>query len=183
MSIDAIIEGVLAREGGYVNDPDDRGGETNWGITIATARAAGYAGAMRDLPRAAAAAIYRQRYVAAPGFDRIAEICAPVGEELVDTGVNMGPAVAARFLQRALNALNRRGMDFPDLAVDGAAGPATRKALSAFLHLRGQVVGTTVLMRLLEAQQAVRYLDIAEARPANENFMFGWISQRVGAIG
>lgn len=182
MTIDAIIDGVIGREGRYANDPRDAGGETMWGITIGTARAHGYLGAMRDMPRGIAEKIYRETYVVGPGFDLVALICAPVAEELVDTGVNMGTRVAARFLQRALNGLNRGGRDFADLVVDGDAGAATRDALRAFLAARGQVAGTTVLMRLLEAQQAVRYLDITEARPANESFMFGWVSQRVGTI-
>jgi lysozyme family protein len=182
MTIEAIIAGVIEREGGYSNDPNDAGGETMWGVTVAQARASGYAGPMRDLPRATAERIYRQRYVVGPEFDKIADMNAPIGEELVDTGVNMGPEVAARFLQRALNGLNRGGRDFADMVVDGEAGRATRIALSAFLKLRGQVAGTTVLMRLLEAQQAVRYLEIAQARRANENFMFGWIQQRVGSL-
>lgn len=177
--IDVIIDGIIGREGGYANDPNDAGGETMWGVTAATARAAGYAGAMRDMPRATAARIYRRQYVEGPGFDRIAAISAPIGEELVDTGVNMGPKVAGKFLQRALNALNREGRDYGDLVVDGETGAATRAALSAFIARRGQVAGATVLMKLLEAQQAVRYLDISEARPANENFLFGWIANRV----
>ena len=148
----------------------DAGGETMWGITIGTARQHGYQGPMRDMPRDVAARIYRQSYVIGPGFDRIAELCAPVGEELVDTGVNMGVAVAGRFLQRALNSLNRNGRDFADVVVDGECGRATRIALSAFLK------------RLLEAQQAVRYMEISAARPSNENFMFGWVSNRVGQL-
>ena len=182
MTIDAIIAGVVAREGGYANDPNDAGGETMWGVTVATARAAGYSGAMRDMPRATAERIYRKQYVEAPGFDRIAAISAPIGEELVDTGVNMGSRVAGRFLQRALNVLNRQGRDFADLVVDGNVGPGTRAALTAFMARRGEVVGTATLMKLLEAQQAVRYIDIAEARPANENFMFGWVANRVGRL-
>ena len=49
--IDDIIDHVLDVEGGYVNDPDDPGGATNHGITEREARAYGYEGAMRDLPR------------------------------------------------------------------------------------------------------------------------------------
>lgn len=182
MTIDAIIDGVIGREGRYANDPHDAGGETMWGITIGTARQHGYQGPMRSMPRDVAAGIYRQSYVVGPGFDKIAELCAPVGEELVDTGVNMGTVIAGRFLQRALNSLNRNGRDFADLVVDGECGRATRIALSAFLKARGEVAGTTVLMRLLEAQQAVRYMEIGQARPANENFMFGWVSNRVGSL-
>lgn len=180
-TVDTIIENVLKAEGGYVNDPRDRGGETNYGITVGTARAAGYTGAMRDLPRSLAKDIYRRRYVVAPGFDRIAEISEAIGHELVDTGVNMGPDAPARFLQRALNVLNRGATDFPDLVVDGKAGAATRQALRAFVERRG-ASGESVLLKLLEAQQAVRYIEIAEARPTNEAFMYGWVANRVGAL-
>ena len=51
------IDAILRAEGGYVNDPQDKGGETNYGITVAVARANGYAGPMRDLPVAMARAI------------------------------------------------------------------------------------------------------------------------------
>ena len=49
---DALINAVIDREGRYVNHPADRGGPTCWGITEAVARAQGYDGSMRDLPRA-----------------------------------------------------------------------------------------------------------------------------------
>ena len=59
--------------------------------------------------------------------------------ELFDTGANMGPAVAATFLQRALTALNRSGRDYPDLVPDGRIGATTLAALDAFLKVRGKV--------------------------------------------
>jgi lysozyme family protein len=51
-TIESLIDDVLAREGGYVDHPDDRGGATNFGITERVARASGYDGPMRELPRA-----------------------------------------------------------------------------------------------------------------------------------
>ena len=57
MTIAEVIDGVIRREGGYVNDPRDAGGETCWGITVAVARANGWTGPMKDLPRETAAAI------------------------------------------------------------------------------------------------------------------------------
>ena len=110
-TINAIIEDVLANEGGYVNDPRDAGGETNFGITIATARANGFTGPMKTMTRDFARGVYVKQYVEAPGFDKIAAISPSIGAELVDTGVNMGPKVAAQFLQRALNGLNNQGKD------------------------------------------------------------------------
>jgi len=178
MIIEDVIEELLAREGGYVNDPNDRGGETNWGITIGTARSHGYAGPMRDLPRATAKDIYRRIYVAAPGFDKVGAINAAIGGELVDTGVNMGVAIAGRFLQRSLNALNRQGRDFADLVVDDKIGPRSLDALSAYMLQRGKI-GETVLLRALNGLQVARYIEIAEGRSANETFVFGWLRTRV----
>ena len=114
MDIDALIDEIIAREGGYVNHPADRGGPTRWGITQAVARANGFAGEMASFPRAEAVAIYRRIYWLRPGFDRVARHAPGLAAELFDTGVNMGPAVAAGFLRRALNALNRGAADYPD---------------------------------------------------------------------
>ena len=69
---DQIIEGVLGKEGGYVNNSADKGGPTRWGITQNTARAYGYKGDMKDLPRETAKAIYTQQYWLEPKFDKIA---------------------------------------------------------------------------------------------------------------
>ena len=70
--IDGLIAGVVAREGGYVDHPADRGGPTRFGITEAVARAGGYAEAIRQLPRSVAEDIYRTRYWKGPGIDRVA---------------------------------------------------------------------------------------------------------------
>jgi lysozyme family protein len=92
----------------------------------------------------------------------------------------MGPAVAVTFLQRALTALNRGGKDYPDLAPDGRVGAATLSALDAFLAVRGRSSGETVLLRAIEALQGERYLRLAERRPANEAFLYGWLANRIG---
>lgn len=117
------------------------------------ARAHGYAGAMRSLPRHEAAAIYRRLYWLRPRYDQVAKRSDRVASELFDTGVNMGPAVATTFLQRALTALNRNGKDYADLTPDGRVGPLTLHALDAYLATRGKRPGETVLMRALEALQ------------------------------
>jgi lysozyme family protein len=179
MTIDALIEELLDREGGYVHHPADRGGPTNFGITQAVARANGWTGDMRRLPRAVAAGIYRRLYWHRPRFDDVARHAPGIGAELFDTGVNMGPKVASAFLQRALNALNRKTRDYADIAVDGAIGPATLAALAGFLRARGPA-GETVLLKALEALQGERYLRLAESRPANEAFLYGWLANRIG---
>ena len=176
--IDALVDAVIDREGGYVHHPADCGGPTRFGITEAVARAEGYAGDMRHFARPAAAALYRRLYWQRPGFDRVAERAPAVAAELFDTGVNMGPAVAAGFLQRALNALNRGASDYPDVLLDGRVGPATLAALDRFLATRPG--GAAVLVKAIEALQGERYLTLAERRPANEAFLYGWLANRLG---
>ena len=178
--VEDLIDGLIEREGGYVNHPSDRGGPTCFGITEAVARAHGYRGAMRELPRNEAAAIYRRLYWSRPRFDEVAKRSPRVAAELFDTGANMGPSVAATFLQRALTALNRNGKDYPDLVPDGRIGERTLAALDAFFASRGKAGAETVLLRALEALQGERYLRLAERRPANEAFLYGWLANRIG---
>jgi len=141
--VDRLIDALIDREGGYVDHPADKGGPTCFGITEAVARAQGYGGPMRRLPRAEAAAVYHRLYWVRPRFDEIAKRSPRLAAELFDTGVNMGPAVAATFLQRALTALNRNGQDFADLVPDGRIGAVTLSALDAFLAKRGNAGGET----------------------------------------
>lgn len=63
---------------------------------------------------------------------------------------------------------------------DGRAGSATLGALDAFLKLRGSPAGETVLLSALEALQGERYLRLAERRPGNEAFLYGWLANRTG---
>lgn len=178
-SIEDLIEDVIEREGGYVNHPADRGGATNWGVTEAVARRQGYAGEMRALPRSDAAAIYKRLYWHSPRFDAVAERTPKLAAEMFDTGINMGTGTATGFLQRALNALNREGRDYPDLKVDRAIGPATLSALDAVLNKRGKAA-EGVLLKAVEALQGAHYLNIAEARPSQEAFVYGWLANRIG---
>ena len=178
MIVTDVIDALIAREGGYVDHPADRGGPTRWGITEQVARAWGYAGDMQELPRETAEAIYLERYWTGPGFNQVAARTDTIAEELLDTGVNMGPMVASRFLQRALNVLNRGASVYPDVAVDGVIGRMTLHALDRFIAARGPE-GLKVLLRMLNAQQSVRYIELAEARPSQEDFEYGWQRERV----
>ena len=179
MDVTTLIDELIEREGGFVDHPADRGGPTKFGITEGLARAHGYQGAMRDLPRAFAAQIYRELFWETPLLNEVAKVAPRLAAELFDTGVNMGPRIAFRFLQRALNGLNRGGRDYADIKVDGITGPATLKALSGFIRTRGNV-GEAVLLKAVEALQGERYLRLAERRPANEAFLYGWLANRIG---
>jgi lysozyme family protein len=177
--IDQLIEDIIEREGDYVNHPADRGGPTRWGITEAVARRQGYLDDMRRLPRSDAAAIYKRLYWLTPSFDKVAEISPKLAEELFDTGVNMGTGTAIAFLQRALNALNRNGSDYGDIAVDRLIGPATLLALGALLRKRG-ANGEVVILKAVEALQGAHYVRLAETRPSQEAFLYGWLANRIG---
>lgn len=179
MNIDQYLKELIDREGGYVNNPADRGGPTKYGITEAVARANGYNGNMRDLPLDFAITVYKKRYWTEPRFDQINTITSAVAEELLDTGVNCGVAFARPLLQRALNLLNNQGKGgWPDIAVDGIYGPATLNALKTYLVKRGKE-GELVLLRVLNIMQGQRYIEICERNPSQEQFFFGWISNRV----
>lgn len=179
MDIDILIDEVIAREGGFSDHPADKGGPTRWGITQAVARRHGYGGEMRHFPRNEATRIYRAVYWDGPRFADVAVISPNVAAELFDTGVNMGPAAATGFLQRSLNALNRQQRDYADLLIDRRIGPATLGALTAFFRIRGDN-GESVLLKAMEALQGARYLRLAEERPANEAFLYGWLANRIG---
>lgn len=179
MSIEGkIITNIIKVEGGYVNHKSDLGGATNYGITEKVARENGYTGSMEDMPMQVAYDIYKKKYWDINSLSSIAELSEAIAEEVADTGVNMGTGTAGKFLQRSLNALNLKGTIYPDLVVDGAVGPVTVNALKRFLeHRKSQ--GELVLLHMLNSLQGARYIEISEAREANEDFVFGWFLHRV----
>lgn len=168
-----LEEHLRGHEGGYSNDPKDAGGETNHGITVAVARAFGYAGPMRAMTWTDAKAIYEARYWRQPGYHWIADISAPVALALADIGINQGPAAAGTLLQRLLNVMNDGATRYPDVTEDGALGAMSRASLTAFLKHRGRE-GEQILIRGLTALRFARYVDLAERRPTDERFMYGW---------
>jgi len=133
-SVRDIAEGIVAREGGYVNDPDDPGGATNFGVTIHTMRRLGLdldrdgtvtEADVRALTRAQAVDIFVEHYFDRP---RIAELPQAIQPSVFDMYVNAG-SNAVRILQQLL-----RDMRI-EVAVDGIIGPqtiaASRRAMDA----------------------------------------------------
>lgn len=175
---DQLIATLLPVEGGYSNDPSDPGGETNWGITLRTARENGYTGPMLAMTQAQASDIYRRRYWTGPGLALVAPISAKVAGALFDIGVNSGVVTGVIFLQRALNVLNEQASDYPDVQADGGIGPATLAALRGLLARRGPL-GETVLLRALNCLKGAHYIEIAEGRSESEKYEFGWLANRV----
>lgn len=182
--LEPIIDEVIGIEGGFVDDPNDAGGATRWGTTETVARADGYEGDMRDFPREWAVNIYEKNYFLDPNFHLIAKHSVKIAKELFEIEVNCPPGVAAKFMQRALRVLNdpkgNGQVIFPDVEVDGRIGGDTANALQAFLKYRaGGHQGEQVLLKMINAQQAVYYIERAEKRPANERFAYGWVANRV----
>lgn len=176
-AIVAMIAGVIAVEGGYVNHPADPGGETNMGITKNVARKNGYTGPMRTLPREVAEDIYYKQYIVAPGFEPLVEVNAPVVEELFDTGVNMGPAVPSRWLQQGINEL------CPGSVVpDGRVGRATVAGFVACQNRIGASQMCVQMLDRLDAKQKARYYAIVRAKPSSKVFLKGWLAHRIGNV-
>jgi len=170
-----IINGIIEIEGGYVNNLDDSGGETNFGITLEVARDNGYYGSMKDMPHEVAFDIYAHKYWLPVHADDLSDVSIALAEEVVDTAVNMGVPRASGFLQRALNTLNNRGELYPDIEVDTHIGNATIGALRAYADKRN----IEVLVKMLNCMQGAFYVDLAERREKDEEFIYGWFKNRV----
>ena len=119
-----IAEEIVAREGGFVNDPDDPGGATNFGVTIGTMRRLGLdlnhdgqvtVADVRALSRDQAVDIFIEHYWRRP---RIAELPEIIQASVFDMYVNAG-ANAVRILQGLLRQMRI------EVAVDGIIGPQT----------------------------------------------------------
>jgi len=177
-TFDVEYKHILGIEGPYVDNPNDRGGATRYGITEAVARAHGYTGAMQDLPILTARDIYKAEYWDKDNLDNVSAVSTALASKIFDAGVNMGVATPGKFLQRALNVLNLQGQMFAPMAQDGQIGPGTLACLKKFVSVRA-AHGITVLLRMMNDQQGVHYMEICEARPQNDQFIYGWIDNRI----
>lgn len=125
MKFEAAFDRLIGVEGGYSFDAADPGGETMFGVTARVARAHGYVGDMRLLPRETAAAIYRARYWSDVRADELPDL---LRFEVFDAAVNSGVPQAVKWLQRAVGAVD-----------DGVLGPATIAAALGAVPWRAAV--------------------------------------------
>lgn len=180
-----LIIPILALEGGatLTDNPADLGGPTIYGITQATAQAAGYAGALADMTEAEAMLIYRTVFWIAPGFDQINDIMPALAAYMLETGINLGPSTPSGFLQRGLNVMNNQGALYANVTVDGNTGAETRAALVGYRTARPiSESGDLVLMGVMRALAVVNYIQIAEANPSQEVWEYGWLRDRALAL-
>jgi lysozyme family protein len=175
-TVEEIAQEIVHREGGYVNDPDDPGGATNFGVTIHTMRRLGLdldrdgdvdARDVRALTRAQAIEIFIKHYFDAP---LIAHLPEPLHATVFDMYVNAG-GNAIKILQRLL-----RDMGF-DVSVDGALGPQSLTAVkAAHEKAKGYLVDAYGIAR------RNYYLRIADRRPASRKYARTRAGQKGGWI-
>ncbi|MEO0485093.1 MAG: holin-associated N-acetylmuramidase [Pseudomonadota bacterium] len=177
-SVRDIATQIVAREGGYVNDPDDPGGATNHGVTIHTMRRLGLDldgdGAVTEddvqrLSQDTAIDIFVEHYFTRP---RIAELPAALQPSVFDMQVNAG-ANAIKILQRLL-----RKMGFK-VTVDGALGPQTLAAAA-----RAWAAAPAHLADAYAIERRNYYYALADARPKSRKYARrrdggkgGWITR------
>ena len=152
------VGAVLKHEGGYVNDPDDPGGETKYGISKRSYPDLDIA----NLTEEQASEIYYRDWWRQYKYDLIED--ATVAAKVLDLSVNMGPSAAHKCLQRALHACGRR-----DVAIDGIIGPQTLEATNAANPL--------MLLAALRAEAAAHYRALAQADPKRRKFLTGWLNR------
>ncbi len=164
VQVRVIAEEIVAREGGFVNDPDDPGGPTNFGVTLETLRSLGM-DVTRDnrvdiadvaaLEREQAIEIFLKYYYHQPGIAALPEaLQASVFDMYVNAGRN-----AVRILQRLLREMGL------EVAVDGVIGPQT---IAACARAHGMAPD-----HLADAYGIARrnyYLRLADRRPASRKF-------------
>lgn len=146
------LETILHHEGGYVNHPDDPGGETNLGVTKRVYEEWGGTKDMKDLTVEDVAPIYKKNY-----WDRVKGDELPSGLDLCvfDFGVNAGTGRAAKYLQSMVGA-----------SADGAIGPATIRSVHVYVQIEG--LGATIDKYQLDRQ------NYYESLKHFETFGRGW---------
>jgi len=159
-----IAQDIVRREGGYVNDPDDPGGPTNFGVTLHTMRRLGLdltgdgqinTADVKALSKAQAVEIFIDHYFRAPRIDALPQ---PLQATVFDMHVNAG-ANAIKLLQRLLNDMGQ------DVAVDGKIGPHTiRATYAAYTEAPDYMADAYGIAR------RSYYYDLADRRPASRKY-------------
>jgi lysozyme family protein len=177
---------TLGHEGGYGNDPVDVGGETykgiarnyhpswsGWRIIDALKTQPGFPGtAYNDVTLdKSVKEFYKMYYWDVNLLDRVTD--QKIANEMFDTGVNMGTGRAAKFLQAALNLLNKNGQIYDDIVEDGKIGPNTLRALGACLAYRGN----EYLYKIMNILQGNHYIEYMTKSPTQEKFAYGWLKR------
>lgn len=168
LAVSDLLDDIIRREGGYVNNPLDRGGPTNFGITKQTLRECRgkpvSIGDVRRLTVEEAKDIYRSRYYVETGISTLPSLIQPA---VLDFAVHSGQSRAIRVLQAVCNAM----CSFAEpLSIDGKIGPRTRLAVRTTLDRNGEAA---VIDNYCERRLA--FLDkIIQKDPSQAVFRRGW---------
>lgn len=174
---DEAILITLKHEGGFVNDPVDPGGATNWGVSIRFLKGAGDGDGdgwldgdidhdgdididdIKMMTKAQAIGIYRTHFWDKYDYDEIEDFT--VAARMFDMTVNMGGRQACKIVQRAVNKCGG------NLVVDGKVGPNTFKGINS--------IDPELLMSEIRLAHAQFYLDLIERKPAMAKYKKGWL--------
>lgn len=186
----AIINDKTGVEGGYVNNPNDAGGETNHGITVGLATQYkpqlqsqfNWDGTMRNLSLDMANYLYTTEFWNKLSGDALFAIHPLLADKMFDIAINSGKTSAVTFLQDYLNCANNGGTTYADITADGGMGPGTLGALKSFIGARG-AKGAADLVLMLCCYQGANYRDLTKKRVQNETFFFGWCERVVRDLG
>lgn len=165
-NFDKAFKLLILIEGGYSNHPYDPGKATKYGITESVARDHGYIDDMKDLPLDIAKRIYKKSYWDINRLDEIKDYS--IQEEIFECGVNCGPSIALKLMQRAYNTLVTSNY----LVIDGKIGPKTIKSINNCKFLDDLYDTANIL-------QGFRYIELAEKDYKYKVFYKGWIRKRV----
>jgi lysozyme family protein len=158
-NFDASFARIIKSEGGYVWDKDDRGGETNLGVTVGAWGAylgrVIQPGEMKALTVETVKPFYKSMY-----WDKVRGDDLPTGVDYVlfDFAVNAGTGRAAKFLQRAVGADD-----------DGVIGPGT-------LGLVAKTDSATLLDNFAHQKRRF-YAGLAATNPTQQKFLKGWLAR------
>lgn len=166
------IEVVLRNEGGWVDDPDDPGGETNFGISHRMVASEGLTaadlglpnldrGAMKAMTVETARVLYRRFFWDKYGYGGIKDQL--VATKVFDCAVNCGPRRAAILAQQATIVCGQWAV------VDGVLGPKTLEAINA--------CNPTLFLRTLAEEMASYYRSLTVKWPRLIKFLGNWLKR------
>lgn len=157
---------VLKIEAGYVNNPNDPGGETNFGITKRDHPDED----IKNMTKERAIKIYKAKYWDPLRLDFIN--AQNIANKLLDMSVNLGQETTAFRLQRALNYV----LPGRPLIVDGDIGPATLTEINKLIPRAAAGPDLETLDLALHAYHAARYIELVEGPdPRFDTFAKGWL--------
>lgn len=174
---------TLEHEGGYVDDPDDTGGETfkgvarnkwpdwkGWEVIDNLKDDTNFPKNLDDdsTVQSLIKSFYKKNFWDKARLDEFDN--QDIANEIFDTGVNQGMGTAIKYLQESLNLLNRNQKDYPDIAVDGGCGPVTVHTVNSNKRQHN-------VLKCLNGLQFMKYYTLAKKHTVYEKYFNGWLAR------